>query len=94
MILPCILLLLNTPEIEEFLFQSSQMKIHIRGHFENGEWIVHVLVRTETFAWGCNTKMKGSFQSVTRYYVHRVLAQLLESSLDIDREFVEMAKTL
>lgn len=73
--------LLNTADVEEFSY-NDKFRISIRGKLTDGEWVVDVHVYAIPYlAWGCNkfhTGMKGSFNSVVRYYLALVINQLSE----------------
>lgn len=87
--------LLNTIDVGEFSY-NNEYRISIRGKLVGGEWVVDVYVYAiPYFAWGCNkfhTGMKGSFNSVVRYYLALVINQLSEYGAEGRKELLSVIR--
>lgn len=90
-----IISLLGTTDVEEFSY-NDKYRISIRGKLVGGEWMVDVYVNAiPYFAWGCNkfyTGMKGSFNSVVRYYLTLVINRLSEYNAEGRKELLSIMK--
>lgn len=76
--------LLSISNVGEFSYNGC-CKIFLEGKFDAGEWVVNIRVYARGFAWGCNkhrTGIRGSFKSVVRYYLMRVLNDLSEYGVE------------
>nr|DAH96016.1 MAG TPA: hypothetical protein [Caudoviricetes sp.] len=90
-----IISLLGTTDVEEFSYNNGY-RISIRGKLVGGEWMVDVYVNAiPYFAWGCNkfyTGMRGSFNSVVRYYLTLVINRLSEYNVEGRKELLSIMK--
>ena len=90
-----IISLLGTTDVEEFSY-NNEYRISIRGKLVGGVWMVDVYVNAiPYFAWGCNkfyTGMKGSFNSLVRYYLTLVINRLSEYNAEGRKELLSIMK--
>lgn len=90
-----IISLLDITDVGEFSY-TNKYRISIKGKLVDGEWVVDVHVYAiPYFAWGCNkfyTGMKGSFNSVVRYYLALVINHLSKYGAEGRKELLSVMK--